>query len=143
MKLKTIKTEADVRAAASDIMHNRDEHIEAVIRDGSITEVRIGTLVITSTYGMTVSRMIEHEEAERHRVRVDHPAFASLNRYFEYVHEANEFRRPYDDINGAIVAEKKVKVLVDDTGKVVAELGDDGEAMPLVQQDDGGDDIPF
>lgn len=144
MKTKTVKTEAELKDAILSMATNSpDELIEATFKDGStIVRIRVGNLLIESPYGISVTRQIDHEEAERYRVRVDHPHFASLNRYFDSEYEARTFERQYEAISDATVDAKTVKVLVDGNGKIIAEVGDGGP-MPLAPQDNGGDEIPF
>jgi hypothetical protein len=147
MKLKTIKTEAEVREAV-DSYPDELPHVAATVRDGSIVEVRVGTMVITSTYGMTVAKMTVYEEAERYRVRVEHPAFPVINRYFDSEYpEAREFQKQYADIPDAVIDARTVKVQLNDAGNVVAEIDDEGTVRPLGPQrsekGEGGDDIPF
>lgn len=145
MKTKTIKTEAELKdAILSGDSYNPDELIEATFKDGStIVRIRIGNLIVDSLYGLQVTRRIEHEEAERYRVRVDHPHFASLNRYFESEYEGRGFERTFDAVSDATVDAKTVKVLVNSDGKVIAEVADDGTQRPLVSATDDGDEIPF
>jgi hypothetical protein len=144
-KMVSIKTNAELERALAQEIPADQPLTDLLIVDGTVKGARVGAVFFKmEPYGSCgVFREIEHEEAERFRVRVDHPAFASLNRYFESDYEAGEFARPYESIDGATIDRAKVKVQLDANGKVVAELDADGGAKPLVPQDGGGDEIPF
>lgn len=145
MKLKKITTNEELLAAIEPVDGDSRPYAELIVVDGTTKGVRIGRAQFSQESYSAFQALVEidREEAERYRVRVDHPAFPALNRYFESEYDSREFQRPYDSIDGATIEAKKVKVQIDDDGKVVAELNDEGVAIPLTPQEDGGDDIPF
>lgn len=141
MKTKTIKTDADLLEA---IQRNEGRPLcELIFKDGTVIGARIGAAHLrVDSYSFTATAEIDREEVKRHRVKVEHPNFPTINRYFETSAEANEFARPYRDMPDITLDEQEVTVQLDATGKVIAEV--DGTAVkPLVPQGDGGDDIPF
>lgn len=143
MKLTTIKTDAELRGAIQNQPEGRP-FAELIFRDKTVIGARIGQarFSIDSYNVLSVTRETNEEEVDKHRVRVDHPAFPTINRYFNDSSEARKFAATYHDIDGAKVADDLVTVRVDTEGKIIAELKPDGEAMPLMPQDNG-DDIPF
>jgi hypothetical protein len=144
-KMVSIKTNAELERALAQERPADQSFVDLLIVDGTVKGARVGAVFFKmEPYGACgVFREIEHEEADRYRVRVDHHAFPSLNRYFESDYEAGEFARQYESIGGATVDRAKVKVQLDANGKVITELGEDGTVMPLAPQDNGGDEIPF
>jgi hypothetical protein len=145
MKEKSIKTEAELLDALGLPGAEGQGYAELLTRDGVIYGVRVHKARFAyDNYSFKATVEIEFEEVDRYRVRVDHPHFASLNRYFENEYgEAREFQRTYEEMSDTTVTAGMVKVQIDNNGKVVAELDADGGAKPLVPQDGGGDEIPF
>ncbi len=143
MKLKTITKAAETRAALGSALAGLPFEISTT--DENLTAIRIGGLHIGHNpygAGLKISRVIEHEEAERYRVRVDHPHFATINRYFEdETGPARDLAASFGSIADATVTKGMVTVQVDDTGKVIAEI--EGETVKPLAKQDNGDDIPF
>lgn len=147
MKTKSLKTDDELATAIQQDSGDRP-HSELMFKDGSVVGARIGRARFEySGYSLAITREIDHEEAEKVRVRVDHPNFPTINRYFDEEREADRFALPYREMSDTTVTEGPVTVLLDDTGKVVAELNAEGIPMPLAPQSSekgsGGDEIPF
>lgn len=143
MKLKTIKTQAELCEAVG--VPNSDGFVELLTLDSAVIGARIGQAhFAVDSYSFKASRIVEHEEAERYRVRVDHPHFPSLNRYFESQYgEGQGFRSTYEKLPDTTIDAKTVTVQLDGNGRVIAELDESGAVCPLTPQENGGDDIPF
>lgn len=143
MRTKTIKTEAQLLDAIGMPGAGDCGYAELFFKDSLVIGARVGRARFESPYGIAITEQIEREEEERHRVRVDHPHFSSLNRYFDNSRQANDFATPYLAMPDATVTLDLVTVQVDaTTGRVLGEV-EDGVFRPLMPQDGGGDEIPF
>lgn len=140
-KLVAIKTEAELSAALQQAPAEGQPHSDLIFVDGAVKGARVGrALFKMEPYGSCgVFRELEHEEVEKHRVRVEHPNFPTLTRYFDDNRAADAFAEPFRSIDGATLDQNLVTVRVDGAGKVIAELADNGEVKPR----DNSDDIPF
>ena len=132
MKLKTIKTDAEAREAIHQYPDERPV-VELTTRNGTVVGVRVGSLHVTSTYGLEVAREVQHEEETRYRMTASIKGFEPRVEYFDDYGKALELKRSFDD-NAEVTLDENVKVLVDGSGKIIGEVG---------QQTASGDDLPF
>lgn len=127
MKLKKIKTEAEIRAALNAETPGRPR-VEMLTEDSTIKGVRIGQCHLKGgQYGssLEVFREVEFDEASRYRVKAEIKGFPPQVDYFEDFGDARNKVASYDASTGVVVSQDQVRVLVDSDGKVVRELAED------------------
>jgi len=135
MKLKKIKTEAEIRDAISAPLAEGRERVEVTSKDGTLQSVRIGLCHFSMGQysSFEVAREVEYEETSRFRVKATVPGFPVQVDYFEDYGAAVAKRDSYGDTPGVTVEcdTKQVRVLIDRDGNVVREVGEDEPAAPV------------
>jgi hypothetical protein len=132
MKLKTIKTEAEVRRACSMYADDRRPMVEITSVNGSIRAVRIGSLHIAASYGLEVSREVPHEEETRYKLVASAKGLPTMTQYFDDYGKMLDAKREFGD-GVEVETFDNVKVLVDGNGTVVGEVE---TAQPVPQHDE-------
>lgn len=136
MKLKTAKTLDDIVRALSQPQPIERTPIEITEKNGSITAVRIAGLHVSASYGLEVLEEVKFEEATRYRMTADVPGVGKVVEYFEDFDKALERKREFGDHVDANV-DTGIKVLVDEGGDVVGEVGDGAQSTTA------NDDLTF
>lgn len=130
MKTVTIKTNADLKAAVNSYADHVPQ-CELIFKDGNVIGARVGKARFEYiNYGIQITREVDREEVEKHKVRVEHPNFQPITSYFDDNRAADKFAEPYLNMADTTVRQSLVTVQVDNDGKVIAEVRD-GVEWPL------------
>jgi hypothetical protein len=135
MKLKRIKTVAEIDTALRGNRGGRPL-IEITTVDASVKAVRIGTFIISGSYGIEIHAEQPFDIEKRHRLTATTKGFPPAISYHDSDYTARTAGEEFGE-GVEIKIDGPIKVLIDDAGEIVGEA-DEAAAEPRVDQD-----VPF
>lgn len=136
MKLKTIKTEAEIAEAIATKIAGR-KMIEVTSVNGAVKGVRIGAAHFSmEAYSFVVHAETDREQASRYRLTAKAAGFPDAVSYHESLSDANAAKDRFSSDTDTAVA--SVNVWLDGAGEVISEV--DAEPAKSINNED---DLPF